>query len=331
MRVTYYHRQPMATNFSVERLFEDVRKSLPANVHPTVATARFVSQGLLRRSYNIVEAPFHRGDVNHITGDVHYLAYLLNKERTLLTILDCVTLNRMQQGWRKQIFFFLWYWLPEKRCQLISVISESTRQELLQYFPQAAHKIRVVHCPVSEAFVASPTSFDSACPTILQVGTGANKNLLRVVEALKGIQCHLRIIGRLSHEQTQALVDNGIDYTAVSNISDTQLIEEYRQADIVVFASTYEGFGLPILEAQATGRPVITSNVYSMPEVAGDAACLVDPYQIEQIRSAIEQVINDVAYREGLVIKGFTNIERFRPEIIAQKYVALYQEILEGV
>lgn len=327
MRVTYYHRRPLATNFSIERVFQDVRQALPATVQPRVLTARFASRGFLRRLYNTTEAPLYQGDVNHVTGDIHYVTYLLRKDRTLLTILDCVTLNRLQ-GWKKQVFFFFWYWLPEKRSRLISVISEATRKELLHYLPHAENKIRVVHCPVSPSFSYVPKSFNASCPVLLQVGTGTNKNLNRVAAALKGIPCHLRIVGHLSLDHLTSLQTNGIDYSNVMNISDSQLVQEYCDADVVVFASTYEGFGLPILEAQATGRPVVTSNILSMPEVAGDAACLVNPYDTDAIREGILLVIEDRAYREGLVHRGLQNVQKFSPVTIAQQYVTLYQEIV---
>lgn len=328
MYITYYHRRPNTTNFSVERFFDDVRKALPANVQSRVVVARFASRGLLRRLYNVCEAPFFQGEVNHVTGDVHYLTYLLKRERTLLTILDCVSLNRLS-GWRKWVFFLLWYWLPAKRCKLISVISESTRNELLSYLPWAEDKIRVVYCPVSDAFTASPKTFNASYPVLLQVGTGTNKNLSRMADALQGINCHLRIIGQLSFNQLITLQNNAIDYSAVANISDTQIVQEYRKADMVVFTSTYEGFGLPILEAQATGRPVVTSDLCSMPEVAGKSACLVDPYDENSIRSCIMQIIEDTAYREWLVDEGLRNVEKYQPKEIARRYFTLYREILE--
>ena len=327
MHVTFYNRRPMATNFSVERVFLDIHTALPPDIQPRVVVARFESRGFLKRLYNTLAVLPFQGEVNHVTGDVHYLTYLLRKERTLLTILDCVLLHRLT-GWQKQLIFFLWYWLPEKRCTLISVISESTRRELLTYLPQAQDKIRVVHCPVSKDFRFQPKAFNASRPVLLQIGTGTNKNLLRVAEALNGIQCHLRIIGRLTPEQETVLQNNAIDYSAVANISDSQIIEEYCNTDMVVFASTYEGFGLPIIEAQATGRAVVTSDLLSMPEVAGAGVCLVDPFDINSIRTGIRMVIEDAAYREQLIAEGLQNVTRFQPEVIAQQYVALYHELL---
>jgi glycosyltransferase involved in cell wall biosynthesis len=96
---------------------------------------------------------------------------------------------------------------------------------------------------------------------------------------------------------------------------------------MVVFASLYEGFGLPILEAQAVGRPVITSNFGAMREAAGDGALFVDPYSVQEIRAAILRIKNEPALREELVRKGRENVERFRADAIALKYAEIYRAV----
>jgi glycosyltransferase involved in cell wall biosynthesis len=78
------------------------------------------------------------------------------------------------------------------------------------------------------------------------------------------------------------------------------------------------------------GRPVITSNILSMPQVAADAACLVDPYNINQIRSGIDKIINDDAYREQLITNGLVNCRRFNAEHIAQMYFDLYNQVAQN-
>jgi glycosyltransferase involved in cell wall biosynthesis len=327
MRVTFYQRCPQGANFSIERVFADIRRSLPDGVDATVAVSHFASRGFFRRIYNIIEAAFRQGDANHITGDVHFLAFFLRKKKTLLTILDLVSVHRLK-GWRRAMFLFFWYWLPIKRAAVVSVISESTKNELFQYIKIDPHKVRIVHLPVSADFQPVSSQFNSTKPVILQLGTRSNKNVERVAQAIQGISCHLRVIGNLNDDQLTVLRHCGTDYSSVSNISNEQVVDEYSLCDMLIFASTYEGFGLPILEAQATGRPVVTSNIMSMPEVAGDAACLVDPFDISSIREGIQQIINNPAYREELVQRGFENVERFRPEKIAQKYANIYRLLM---
>lgn len=327
IRITYYQRRPSYRYFGIERVFGDIRDGVSKDIDCRVAISRFESRGLFRRLYNCIEAAFRQGDINHITGDVHYLSYLLQKRKTILTIHDCGYRDRLH-GLRRKIFCFLWYWLPEKRCSIISVISESTKKELLGVLRCTPSKVRIVENCVSKDFQAFPREFNTQKPNILQIGTSFNKNLIRVAQALQGVSCSFSIVGQLSKDQKEALERCGIEYCARSNISGKELVEIYRQCDMLVFASTYEGFGLPILEAQAMGRPVITSNVASMPEAAGDAACFVDPFDVESIRRGIMLVIRDSHYRENMINLGYKNVTRFQREMAVGKYLGLYKELL---
>lgn len=327
MKVTFYHRRPQVAWFSIERLFADVRRALPEGIDAKVSVSRFPSRGFFWRVYNMFEAAFRQGNVNHITGDVHFLAYFLRGKRTLLTIHDLVSVHRLK-GWRRAIFFFFWYWLPIKRVAVVTVISESTREDLLRHIKVNPEKVRVIYDCVSDDFKPIEKEFNAAKPVVLQIGTGSNKNLQRVVKALQGISCHLRVIGNLDEDQLMALREYGIEYSFVFNISDAQILDEYCQCDMLVFASTYEGFGLPIVEAQATGRPVVTSNILSMAEVANDTACLVDPFDVVSIRSGILKIINDPTYRKELVQRGFENARRFLPKKIAQEYADIYRLLM---
>ena len=325
-QISIFHRKPQEANFSIERLFCDIISSFPHNIAYKSITSRFESRGFLRRVYNIIEAFYNQSDINHITGDVHYLSYLLPKNNTLLTIHDCVSLERLH-GIKKAIFYFFWYWLPVKRVSVITVVSESTKKELLRYVKCDESKIRVVLNCISGGFKQVPKKFDSVMPVLLQIGTGNNKNLSKVVEAISGIPCHLRIIGKLSKEQISKLDAYNINYSSVANLSDAEIINEYFNCDALIFVSTYEGFGLPIVEANATGRPVITSNILSMPEVAGNAACLVNPFDVHEIRNGVLKILTDENYRNSLIANGYVNAQRFKSTIIANQYLAIYKEM----
>ncbi|MDX1406931.1 MAG: glycosyltransferase, partial [Saprospiraceae bacterium] len=106
----------------------------------------------------------------------------------------------------------------------------------------------------------------------------------------------------------------------------TQIAEKYRTCDIVTFVSTYEGFGLPILEGQASGRAVLTSNLSPMKEVAGQGACLVDPTDVQAIGDGIRKIIGDRTYRETLIAQGLENVSRYDVSVMARGYIDLYRK-----
>lgn len=330
MNVTYFQRKPGTGYFSIERLFEDIRTSMPEDIDVNVCVNRYPSKGIWRRLYDIFRARRYQGNINHITGDIHFLTFLLIRRKTILTIHDCATLERLG-GIRYWVFWFLWYWLPSKRCAVITVISDSTKKELERYLTIKNLQVEVIPDCVSPEFRPTEQIFNTKCPRILQVGTKANKNLERVAAALDNLSCQLVIIGELSPSQRNTLRTHKINYTNHVDIDRDNMIMQYQQADLVMFVSLYEGFGLPILEANAVGRPVITSRLYSMPDVGGDGAYYVDPYKVHEIRSAVERIRNDSNCRKELIENGFKNVRKYKPQVIASQYAELYRRIFDQV
>jgi glycosyltransferase involved in cell wall biosynthesis len=217
--------------------------------------------------------------------------------------------------------------LPVKRARFVTTVSEAAKRDLLSHTCCDPKKIVVIHNPISEEFLHRPKEFNRFNPRILQVGTASNKNVPRLVRSLEGIACKLVIIGALSEELRALLQQYQIRYENHTNLSLGEVVKQYELADLVTLASTIEGFGLPILEANAIGRPIVTSNISSMPEVAGDAACLVDPLDVASIRAGILRVVEDENYRDGLISKGLENVRRFRADAIAAEYLRLYREV----
>lgn len=329
VEVVQFQRRAGSTSFSVERLFEDTRQALPADIRVRLRINRFMSTGVWPRIADALGARRHRGRVNHVLGDVHYLAWLLPKRRTILTVLDCVTLERLS-GLRRWIFWLFWYWWPTRRATHITVISEFSKAALLRAVRYPHERVHVIPPPLSPEFQRSPPISTGGRPRLLQVGTVQNKNVDRVIEAISGLDVVLVVIGALSPAQHGRLQALGIDYEGHIDVPREELLQQYRRADVVVFASTYEGFGLPIIEAQAIGRPVVTGNNSSMPEAAGGAACLVDACDVADIRRGIERVIQDRAYADDLVERGYRNAARYQPASIAHQYAALYRDIDSG-
>lgn len=330
MKVVFFHRKNGPT-LSIEILFTTIRNYLPSSIEARVLISKFKSNGFFKRLYNIFEASFHQGDVNHVTGDVHFLTYFLRKKRTILTIHDCVSVIH-SKGIKKLLLKFFWYTLPSKRVKYITVISENTKKELLSLIDFPEDRIFLIPNCISEEFkYIEKNTFNKQKPRILQIGTMFNKNLIRLCQSLKGIPCTLDIVGEISQEQLKALEENNIDYINTFNLSQEDIIKKYHSADLFVFISTYEGFGLPILEAQATGTPILVSNISPVKEVAGEGSCLVDPWDTNDIRRGILQIINDDEYRNKMIEAGLANVQNYRPEIIAKMYASVYEKVLDEV
>lgn len=266
-----------------------------------------------------------RGKFVHITGDVNYCALALKRNEYIVTIHDLVLMERKNRLARL-VFLWFWYKLPCRRAGCVVCISEKTKEELIRFCGPLRVPIYVVPDPIDASFVCSPKEFDHRRPVILQVGTKENKNLFRVVDAVKHIPCVLRIIGRLNPKQEEYLRVSAVEYSSAHELSDRQVVDEYKRADVVCFPSLYEGFGMPIIEAQATGRVVVTSNISPMAEIAGETACLVDPYSVESIRDGLRKVISDDPYRERLIAAGLENVRKYSSDEIVAQYMKLYAE-----
>jgi glycosyltransferase involved in cell wall biosynthesis len=267
-------------------------------------------------------------DIYHITGHVHYIALRLSPTNTVLTIHDVRFLDEPSRL-KRWILKKLYLDRPVKRLKYITAISEKTKRAIIDATGCDESKIRVIPVPLIGDLKKNKTAkaFDAAKPRILQVGTMKNKNVPRLIEALDGTVCHLRIIGKMDEEQRRALARYSVEYSNDVDLDDASILKEYEEADIVAFCSTLEGFGLPIIEAQAMGKPVVTSNMEPMNETSGMAAVLVDPFDVISIRDGIRSVIENEDLRREIVEKGKKNIERFAPAIIAAQYERLYDEI----
>lgn len=313
---------------SIESVFFGLLRELDFRIKTDVIYCRYSRANFFGIIKNSLSAIKFRNNIVHITGHVNYLAIVTGK-KTILSIHDVGTYKQM--NWLKsKLFKFFWFQAPIFFSKRVVVISEFSRQEVLKIYPYAQKKLQVIPNPVNKEFLKVPYSFNSSSPKILLVGTKLNKNLNRIITAVEGISCELLILGELSKDIIQVLEKNKVRYTNRFNLSFEEVIRTYVECDLLCFCSIYEGFGLPILEAQATGRPVITSNLGAMKEVAGQSACLVDPYDVDSIRTGIEKIILDTKYREKLIEKGFENIKKFSIDKIAQQYYSLYKEFDES-
>ncbi|MDB5273295.1 MAG: glycosyltransferase [Chitinophagaceae bacterium] len=324
MKVTYYFRSQRKGVFSIEVLFARIIAALGNKV---------ISQKIYVNLRNVFttwwSVLFQSTDVHHITGDINYVALGLKGKKTILTVHDIGHYALTLQGWKKTVYKKLWLDWPLKKVACITTVSEFSRQQLITTFRLDPAKIKVVYNPFPTHYYRSDKEVLSPVPKILQIGSGTHKNLSRLMEAVKGISCELLLVRSYDEGIDCTLKEMGIACNWYFNLADEEIYALYVKSDLVFFASTYEGFGMPIVEAQATGRAVITSNLASMAEVGGEGVYLVDPYNVEEIRQAIVTLCTDHTYRRTLIEKGFQNRCRFESSVIAQQYLDLYHHVLK--
>jgi glycosyltransferase involved in cell wall biosynthesis len=315
--------------FSIERIFQQLEPRLIKHIPVTTWTAPSGFASPLSIAKNLLAARKVRASIFHVTGDIHYIVLALPRRKTILTIHDCIFLYQTT-GIKRLVIKWLFLKLPVMYCRMVITISEASKRDIVRNTGCRPEKIVVIPDPVDDTIHYAPLSFRTTNPVILFIGSTKHKNLERVIPALLGISCRLHIIGKLPQDSVDLLQKNNIQYIQQYKLSNEEIALKYSSADLVLFPSTFEGFGLPILEGQKAGRPVITSDLSPMKDVAGNAACLVDPYNIESIREGILKVIGDEEYRKQLIAAGFENIKRFTAESVADQYYNCYEKILSA-
>ena len=288
----------------------------------------FESNGFFKRVYNAIYCINKQGDINHVTGDIHYVAIFLKKSKTVLTVLDCGMLN-FSKGLKHYVFKLFWFTIPIKNSSIITAISNATKNDILHFTNCLDSKIKVVYVCINEIFQRKDKIFNTKCPTILQIGTALNKNLPRLILALKDICCKLVIVGELPEKIILLLKESNINYELINRkISDLEIVKLYENSDILTFVSTLEGFGMPIVEANTVGRIVLAGNNSSMPEIGANAAHFVDSFDIMSIKEGIHRIITDEILREKLIENGYKNKDRFDVLNLANKYSKIYDSLL---
>lgn len=332
------------------QIFPDIINSY-SNLYSLPIPVRFVNPFLLyapKLFSNCFESTLNYPDIIHGTN---YLVYPFKRSLKILNIYD-LTFIKYPEYVDAVVGKYL---AVVKQCltwtDLIISISESTKQDIVKYLNFPPERIHVT--PLAsrynqkflenfklEMLTSSFLRYDFTKPYILFVSTiEPRKNIKALITAFNllkqkyKIEHNLVLIGQKGwhYKPIFELIANSpyaqniyhLDYLA-----DELVAAFYAKADVFVYPSHYEGFGLPILEAMTLGAPVITSNVSSMPEVAGNAALLIDPNNPEELAESILKVISDRQLRQDLIDKGKTRASLFSWENTAKKTLEAYRSIL---
>jgi len=329
MRILYVYRNA-SFGYSIGRSFNPIEEAMKehAMVDSIVLPGEGYSLSSLVKNCLAVRKKIHEYsyDIIHITGQEHYLIPFLPRKKVVTTVHDLGFTNH-GRGVSGRLKWLLFVYTLRFSGRLTS-ISEKSRKEVIDKCHIPAGNVLVIPNCVNPSLKFRPKQLNAECPQILHIGLMPNKNLDNTILALKGMPCKLRIVGPQSDfiPYKEKLEEAGIDYCLASNLSDAEIEQEYDNCDIVNFPSFYEGFGLPIVEGQAVGRVVVTSNLSPMKEIAGDGAVLIDPYSVMSLKAGYSAAIRDY---EAIVERGRLNVHsRFDVFLIAQQYYNVYIDLM---
>src|SRR5579872_152423 len=302
-----------------------------------------------------ISATFFTGQVDIYHGPDFVLPPLNGHTHKIVTVHDLAFIERPEYA-VPQLAAYLKKVGPEAvaAADVVASISHTTRQTLIDYFHTPPEKITIIPNGIRDYFrrITDPVlleatrhKFGLKSPLVLGVGTQQpRKNHLGLIKAIhraassgnkQSRPAMLALAGGtgwLYEETQQAVAELHLEKKVrfLGHVSDLELMLLYSLADVFVFPSFYEGFGVPPLEAMACGTPVITSNTSSLPEAAGDAALLVDPHKPGEIAKAITRVLENPPLQEELRQKGYKQAARYTWQKSASKMLAVYQQVYEG-
>lgn len=281
----------------------------------------------------------------------HYVLPPLTRCKTVVTIHDCIHLRFPEYLPSRAAFAYAHAMirLAARKADRVLTVSDASKRDILHYTGVAADKVVVVHNGLDARFAIVPDAdaidrvqqrFQLDHPFVLYVGNiKPHKNLERLIAAFASMRgdgpdgLKLVVIGDETSKHPglrQAVhrhrLDKHVRFFGFQPAA--TLVTFYRLARAFVFPSLYEGFGLPPLEAMANGTPVVTSNVSSLPEVAGDAALLVDPYDVGAIADGIRRAVTDEPLRQELIARGRIRAREFSWARAAADTLAVYRQVL---
>ncbi|OSZ79351.1 group 1 glycosyl transferase [Chitinophagaceae bacterium IBVUCB1] len=347
---SYYLMAAKQTNLFDAKPYNNVHTIMPTGVYkwlPSLWRSKYVTQTL-----RALDIDIYHGLSNEIPVGIHRTAV-----KSVVSIHDLIFERYPNQYkatdnaiYRRKFSYACLH------ADKVMAMSEQTKQDIINYYKTPAEKIEVCYQSCNPVFEQRLTpdvlqrvrqAYKLPQNYLLYIGSVIErKNLLNICRALQSMQPAERIplvvIG-----QGKAYMQQVKTYIAANNLEkDIVFLSEqasaaampgfatgtdfpaiYQLATALIYPSLYEGFGIPILEAMWSGTPVITSSVSCMPETGGDAACYINPLDVEDIAHAIHVVANDSNQRADMVAKGFVQAKKFSPAVCAAAVMRIYQSL----
>jgi len=326
---------------SMSRYYNVLVKYIPNShlFHVDKPTSPFIPKCLTE----YILRPFQlRGDIEK-DGIIHFtepyfghFLYFMNTKNTVITCHDIYhTVVNDFKGFDK--FFYNLSMKGMLTAKRIIADSKNTKRDLMDYFKCPEDKIKVIPLGVGLKYRKNPINKNGTMKYIVHVGVegyNGRKNVYGLIKAfykLKKRMPEVKMIqaGTQKGVYAKLIGELGLqhDIEFLGWVSEEEKIKLYNLADIFVFPSYYEGFGLPPLEAMACGCPVITSNTSSLPEVVGDAGIMVNPNDIDGLANAMYEVLTTDSLRQDMIKKGLERVKLFSWERTAKETYAVYAEI----
>ena len=243
--------------------------------------------------------------------------------------------------WHDRIIYHQKWNYACKHANHIIAISESTKKDIIRFYNVPEEKISVVYQPVNQTYYTPSENIQAtdSTPYMLYVGSvNSRKNLLGIVRAMEQVPSDLQIPltivgngGTYKHKVEEYIEMHQMTHLFkwVSAIDSAQLQQLYANAAVFLYPSFYEGFGLPVVEALLSCCPVITSNISSLPEAGGPSTLYVNPYDVEDIRNSIVNVLTDTTLRNKMTHDGYQYaLNKLHPETLTHQLSEVYKKTI---
>jgi alpha-1,3-rhamnosyl/mannosyltransferase len=292
------------------------------------------------RQHLALPALAHRQRLDLLHSPYFIRPYLGLPCPSVVTIYDLIG-RRLPRtlSWRGRLLYNAAMSLSLRTADAVITISESARGDLARHYPSVSGRVAVTPLAAGSAFRPQPEAAVTAMRSrynlppryLLYLGSNKpHKNLARLLEAWEQVapradDATLLIAGH--QDAKHSIVAAAPRRMLLPNVADDDLPGLYSGAELFVFPSLYEGFGLPPLEAMACGTPVLCANSSSLPEVVGDAALLVNPYDSGAIAAGLERLLGDAALRAELRERGLRRAAGFSWRRTAEETVRVYERV----